>query len=255
MGDENSLAGTTKAHKHTSPASDGGFLETTETGVTNMSAGSIGYYSASSVLTELTAGNSADVLTMGATNPVWSAPTSSAVWDEILNEYDTSISNTLDTGFQSWGNYRMLKYIWSARYSSGVSALDVRFYNPDGNEETSANQGCSGFYNSNVFFARGNETSYNLTNANVIEDDADIILEITVLCASIANKGGGGYYTLSQRGASSYDTTYCSGNLFQAHNSSLVSNSLNYFCGIKNISSNVFTDGILTVLGMGDNTQ
>lgn len=71
MGDENSLAGTTKAHKHTAPASDGGFLETTETGVTNMSEGSIGYYDSSSVLTELTSGSLNQVLTMGAAVPSW----------------------------------------------------------------------------------------------------------------------------------------------------------------------------------------
>ena len=109
MGDENSLAGTTKAHKHTSPASDGGFLETTETGVTNMSEGSIGYYSGSSVLTELTAGNSADVLTMGATNPSWSAPVS--VWTELFNARNVASSNTMDTGAQTdWGTYSCLLY-------------------------------------------------------------------------------------------------------------------------------------------------
>jgi len=36
MGDENTLAGTTKSHKHSALASDGGFLETTVTGITNL---------------------------------------------------------------------------------------------------------------------------------------------------------------------------------------------------------------------------
>ena len=43
MGDENTLAGTTKAHKHSATSSDGGFLETTVTGMTNLSQGSIIY--------------------------------------------------------------------------------------------------------------------------------------------------------------------------------------------------------------------
>ena len=220
-----------------------------------MSAGSIGYYSASSVLTELTAGNSADVLTMGATNPAWSAPASSAVWEVLVDEYSNTASNTLDTGYVDMGSYRILKYLWSAYYVSDATELDVRFYNPDGNEETGAMQGTSGYYNSNVLFQRGNETSYNLTNGNTIENDADIILEITVLCASAANKGAGGYYTLSQRGASSYNTTYCSGNLFQAWNSGLTSTDRMYFNGIKKIDGNVFSNAILSVLGYGDNTQ
>jgi hypothetical protein len=73
LGDENSLAGTTKAHKHTSPASDGGFLETAETGVTNMSEASIGYYDSSSILTELPKGTSGQTLIMNTaeTAPEW----------------------------------------------------------------------------------------------------------------------------------------------------------------------------------------
>ena len=96
MGDENSLAGTTKAHKHTSPASDGGFLETTETGVTNMSEGSIGYYDSSSVLTELSSGSSGTVLTMGASVPAWSAG-GGVTLNKIENETSTDQSLTSST--------------------------------------------------------------------------------------------------------------------------------------------------------------
>ena len=56
MGDENSLAGTTRAHKHSILASDGGFLAEGTTG--------------------LSGGNSGEVLTSDGTNiPVWSANT------------------------------------------------------------------------------------------------------------------------------------------------------------------------------------
>jgi len=73
MGDENSLAGRTQAHKHSAPSSDGGFLETTVTGVTNLSQGSIVYGDASEIVTELSAGSLNDVLTMGASVPAWSS--------------------------------------------------------------------------------------------------------------------------------------------------------------------------------------
>jgi len=104
LGDENSLAGTTKAHKHTSPASDGGFLETTETGVTNMSEGSIGYYDSSSVLTELTSGSSGEILQMGASLPAWAsvstAPTLNLISVTSGTEFSTSSASFVDvTGF------------------------------------------------------------------------------------------------------------------------------------------------------------
>ena len=63
MGDENTLAGTTKAHKHSATSSDGGFLETTVTGVTNLSQGSLVVGDASEKVTELSGGTSGDVLT------------------------------------------------------------------------------------------------------------------------------------------------------------------------------------------------
>ena len=258
MGDENSLAGTTKAHKHTSPASDGGFLETTETGVTNMSAGSIGYYSASSVLTELTAGNSADVLTMGATNPAWSAPVSSAVWTELFNARNVASSNTMDTGAQTdWGTYRVLKYYWTAYVDTGDNALDLQFYNVDGTLETASIQGVAGFYNSNTLNQTANQSSYDLTFGNTIANDRNIVLEITVLCAGVDNLGAGGSYSLTQRGGSgeSYNVTYCNGTLAQAWNSGVTSTNLMPYCGCKLQSPATFTGLLLTVLGMGDNTS
>ena len=92
------MAGTTKAHKHTSPASDGGFLETTETGVTNMSEGSIGYYDSSSVLTELTSGGSGTVLTMGASVPAWQASgggVTPTVTELVVTDAQTSTSTSM----------------------------------------------------------------------------------------------------------------------------------------------------------------
>jgi len=73
MGDENSLAGTTKAHQHSAPSSDGGFLETTVTGVTNLSTGSIVYGNASEIVTELSAGSDGDTLQLASGVPSWVA--------------------------------------------------------------------------------------------------------------------------------------------------------------------------------------
>jgi len=72
MGDENTLAGTTKAHKHSATSSDGGFLETTTTGITNLSEGSIVYGDASEIVTELTAGSDGDLMTISSGLPAWS---------------------------------------------------------------------------------------------------------------------------------------------------------------------------------------
>jgi microcystin-dependent protein len=62
MGDENTLAGTTKAHKHSATSSDGGFLETSVTGMTNLAQGSILYGNATEIQTELTIGGAGDSL-------------------------------------------------------------------------------------------------------------------------------------------------------------------------------------------------
>ena len=95
MGDENTLSGSTKAHKHTAPSSDGGFLQTTDTGVTNMSEGSIGYYDSSSVLHELSIASASDQLRVnaGTTAPEWFTPSAGGVTTNI----QTQSSNVADT--------------------------------------------------------------------------------------------------------------------------------------------------------------
>jgi len=78
MGDENSLAGATKAHKHSVLSTDGGFLETAVTGVTNLSEGSIVYGNASEIVTELNAGSDGEALQISSGVPAWVAGGSSA---------------------------------------------------------------------------------------------------------------------------------------------------------------------------------
>ena len=71
MGDENTMSGQTKAHKHSALSSDGGFLETTVTGVTNLSQGSLVYGDASEIVTELNAGSDGDALQISSGVPAW----------------------------------------------------------------------------------------------------------------------------------------------------------------------------------------
>ena len=246
----------TVAHKHQAASATGGPLDANSiTEFSSTSTGSLIYFDASSQATNLNAGGVGTVLTMGASVPSW-ASAGGGTWDVLVSERDNVIANTLDTGYIDFGSYRVLKYYWSAYLDSGSAGLQVRFYNPDGNIETSSIQATAGFYNSNTLNQNANQSSYLLTFGGNLMTSRDIVLEMTVLCASVKNDGGGGRYSLSQRGnpAASYNGTYCNGNLFQAWNSSLVSGDLMYFNGIKDISGNTWTDGILTVLGTGDNT-
>jgi hypothetical protein len=87
MGDENSMAGQTKAHKHSALSSDGGFLETTVTGVTNLSNGSIVYGDASEIVTELTAGSDGDALQISSGVPAWVTGSAGASGWEFVEEF------------------------------------------------------------------------------------------------------------------------------------------------------------------------
>lgn len=94
MGDENSLQGRTQAHKHELDSSTGGYLSTGLTGMTNLSNGSLVYGDASEIVTELNAGGSGDVLTMGATLPAWTSPASSGATVTVQNASITNGSTT-----------------------------------------------------------------------------------------------------------------------------------------------------------------
>ena len=87
MGDENSMAGQTKAHKHSAVSSDGGFLETTVTGFTNLSEGSIVYGDASEIVTELTAGSDGDALQISSGVPAWVTGSAGASGWEFVEEF------------------------------------------------------------------------------------------------------------------------------------------------------------------------
>ena len=98
MGDENSLAGVTKSHKHSAPSSDGGFLETTVTGVTNLSEGSIVYGNASEIVTELPSGTDGDSLVLSSGLPAWSGGGGST-WEQVFSDTIGSNSNVVTNTF------------------------------------------------------------------------------------------------------------------------------------------------------------
>jgi len=68
-----------------------------------MSEGSLGYYSSSSVLTELTAGGAGTVLTMGATIPAWTASSAlntSTLEDHLTANFTTTSTSAVSTGME-----------------------------------------------------------------------------------------------------------------------------------------------------------
>ena len=99
MGDENSLAGTTKSHKHSATSSDGGFLETTVTGITNLSEGSIVYGDASEIVTELAIGaTEGDVLSISSGLPAWTDPAHSVLPAGVTVHY-AGLYNSIPSGW------------------------------------------------------------------------------------------------------------------------------------------------------------
>jgi len=101
MGDENNLSGTTKAHKHSALSSDGGFLETTVTGITNLSEGSIVYGDSSEIVTELNAGTTGDTLVMGSSVPEWGSAggvTTNIQIDSLSADFSTTSTTPVSIG-------------------------------------------------------------------------------------------------------------------------------------------------------------
>lgn len=94
-----SITGTV-AHTHGTDSSDGGHLLVNTTGVTNMNAGSMGYYDASSKLQELAIGGAGETLTVSAGVPTWAGAGASAL--DILGSATAGASDhTLTVSFSA----------------------------------------------------------------------------------------------------------------------------------------------------------
>jgi len=121
MGDENSLAGVTKAHKHSVLSSDGGFLETTVTGVTNLSEGSIVYGNATEIVTELNAGAEGDSLQISSGVPAWGG--GSGAWTNEGNDINTTAGASLDVTVTDQDVYQIEYHVAD---SGGSACLCMR---------------------------------------------------------------------------------------------------------------------------------
>lgn len=189
----------------------------------------------------------------GATAPEYFTPAAAAsTWTELLSLRDTAAANTFDTGYYDWGDYRVLKFYWSGYADTGTAPFEVRFYAPDASIITTGVYGTSGFFNSNVLQANGNQTSLDITFGGNIQAGRAITFGMEIQCPanSTYDKATIGSYYLSQR--RSYDATFCQGNFYvtgDGWNPPLM------ICnGLIEISGNTYADCLLTVLGMGDNT-
>jgi hypothetical protein len=159
LGDENSLQGRTQAHKHSATSSDGGFLETTVTGVTNLSHGSIVYGDAGEIVTELPKGAQNEVLTMGVNVPQWASSTATLGFTKI---YEVTAGSSLDfgsVGGTDLSGYTWVKVMFSCATSGANSYLAFNFFN---NTTTIG----AGAYNSQgIFGSRVVAVAYSSENA------------------------------------------------------------------------------------------
>ena len=122
MGDENTLSGTTKAHKHSAVSSDGGFLETGTTGATNLSEGSIVYGNASEIVTELNAGSEGDSLKISSGVPAWGS--ASSAWISEGNDINTTPATSLDVSVSDADVYQIVYNV--ADGGAGTCSLCLR---------------------------------------------------------------------------------------------------------------------------------
>lgn len=129
MGDENSLAGRTQAHKHELASSTGGYLSTGLTGVTNLSNGSMVYGNASEIVTELSATVDGDVLELSGGLPSWQTPAGGGVWTEIYDSGVTVGTAGITTGAFSAPN-KFVKVIGYVKPSS--SSVFGAIFDSDG---------------------------------------------------------------------------------------------------------------------------
>ena len=119
-----------KPIKHSAVSSDGGFLETTVTGVTNLSHGSIVYGDAGEIVTELPAGAQNEVLTMGVNTPAWSAGASGA-WTLLEERLGSS-----SLSFGSVGGTDLQNYQWCRVIGSCGSAVSGNYFTLNFTNET-----------------------------------------------------------------------------------------------------------------------
>jgi len=110
-----------KAHKHSSAVQDGSPLNMNNVTEATLSAGDV-IFSDGAALQRLAIGTPAQQIKVnaGATAPEYFTPSAGGTWQVLVDEYNNTAANTLDTGYIDMGSYRVLKYYWSANLQTGT---------------------------------------------------------------------------------------------------------------------------------------
>ena len=118
----------TKAHQHSAPSADGGFLSDNITGRTGSANGSLVMYDGSSIAQDLAAGNLNDVLTMGAAVPAWVAPAVGAsVWTKVYDSGQIGAAGDIDSGV--FAAYDFLQIYFSGAINTAGWGCGLKFNN------------------------------------------------------------------------------------------------------------------------------
>jgi len=214
----------------------------------------------SSVNARIPVGSNDQVLTADSAQALglkWATPsTPTSTWTELISLKDTSASNGFDTGYVDMSTYRVLRFFWQGYASSGTDPFQVRFYDPDEAIVTTSLYGTSGFYTSNTLNTNGDQSSLEITFGEDIETTKSITFAMEINCtADSTNKkcAIGSYYLSQGRAFPNVDAVFCQGNFYWDQNDYFTE--LMIVNGLVEISSNVYTDCLLSVIGYGDNTS
>jgi len=150
-----------KPIKHSAVSSDGGFLETTVTGVTNLSHGSIVYGDAGEIVTELPAGAQNEVLTMGVNNPAWSAGASGA-FTLLESRVNASSIDFGSVGGADLSGYNFCKVIGSFVTAAAGDYFCLSFTNNTTTVSTYSSQGLFGTRSIPVSWLTSNSGAQNI---------------------------------------------------------------------------------------------
>ena len=174
-----------KLIKHSALSSDGGFLETTVTGMTDLSNGSLIMGNASNIQTEIAPGNNLDVLTMGVTLPAWTAPVSSASFELVDDQELTGTATYMDSTFTSisGSDVAQLQVVLDLQRSNVGTCNILMQYGSSGSLVTSSyytsytgTSIASGFYNNQAEWLIALNPNYRhlMTNAFISVPDPDM---------------------------------------------------------------------------------
>jgi len=110
-----------KLIKHSALASDGGFIQTSVTGMTNLSEGSIMYADASEIITELNVGSVGDSLIVsGSSLPSWGTAGGGGQWQNGGQDIQTSAVSSLSvSGITGADVYQVIYSVCDEATGSG----------------------------------------------------------------------------------------------------------------------------------------